>query len=44
VKNILPSPAEIAREGLIVLGGAIIAAIIVGQLPALKAWLKEQWQ
>lgn len=38
-----PTVKEIGREALIVLGGAIIAAAIVGQLPALRDWLKRQW-
>lgn len=40
----LPTAPEVAREALIVLGGAIIAAAIVGQLPALRDWIKAQWQ
>lgn len=40
----LPTVPEVAREALIVLGGAIIAAAIVGQLPALRDWIKAQWQ
>lgn len=39
----LPGPAELAREALIVMGGAIIAAAIIGELPALRAWIKRQW-
>lgn len=39
----IPKPAELGREALIVLGGAIIAAAIIGQLPALRDWIKAQW-
>jgi Flp pilus assembly pilin Flp len=39
----LPTPTEIAREALIVVGGAIMAAAIIGALPGLKAWIKKQW-
>lgn len=39
----LPTVPEVAREALIVLGGAIIAAAIVGKLPALRDWIKAQW-
>jgi hypothetical protein len=28
---------------VIVLGGAIIAAVIIGQLPSLRDWIKAQW-
>lgn len=43
MKNFLPSVPEVARETLIVLGGAVVAALIVGQFPALRDWIKEQW-
>ena len=38
-----PEPSKILQEALIVLGGAIIAAAIVGQLPPLRDWIKAQW-
>lgn len=41
--KILPTAPEVAREALIVVGGAILAALIVGQMPAVKAWIKRQW-
>ena len=44
VKAIIPKPAEIGREALIVLGGAILAALIIGKLPGVKAWVKKQWE
>lgn len=43
VKNIIPAPAEIAREAVIVIGGALLAALIVGQVPAIRQWIKDQW-
>lgn len=39
----MPSLPEVAREALIVVGGALLAALIVGQLPAVKDWIKKQW-
>lgn len=39
----LPTPSELTRETLIVLGGALLAAFIVGQSPALRNWIKKQW-
>lgn len=39
----VPRIPELAREALIVIGGAIIAAAIIGQLPPLKDWIKKQW-
>jgi hypothetical protein len=44
VKRWMPSGSELAREALIVLGGALLAALVVGQFPALKAWIQEQWK
>ncbi len=41
--NWVPKPAELSKETLIVLGGALLAALIIGQLPAVKAWIKTQW-
>jgi hypothetical protein len=43
LKAILPKPVDIGREALIVVGGAILAALIVSQLPSLQAWIKAQW-
>lgn len=39
----VPKPPELAREALIVLGGAILAALVIGQVPALREWIKAQW-
>lgn len=41
--KIIPAPAEIARETIIVLGGALLAAFIVGRIPALRQWVRENW-
>jgi hypothetical protein len=43
VKTWIPSVPEVARETLIVLAGAVLAAAIVGRLPGLKAWISQQW-
>lgn len=43
MKNIIPTAPEVGREALIVLGGAILAAIVVGQFPTLRDWIKAQW-
>ncbi|HWP19782.1 MAG TPA: hypothetical protein VNO84_11685 [Burkholderiaceae bacterium] len=42
-KAAIPKPAEIARETIIVIAGAILAAAIIGQLPAVRDWIKRQW-
>lgn len=39
----LPAPEQLFKEGLIVIGGAIIAALIISQTPGLKAWIKTKW-
>lgn len=41
--KVIPTAPELAREGLLVIGGAIVAALIISQLPGLKAWIKAQW-
>lgn len=42
-KAIIPSAPEIGREALIVVGGAIIGALIVGAFPSLQKWMVNQW-
>lgn len=44
MKTFIPSLPEIGRETLIVLAGALLAALIVGQLPGVREWMREQWQ
>lgn len=39
----IPKPAEITKEALIVILGALAAALVIGHLPGLKAWIKAQW-
>lgn len=41
--KIIPSLPEIGREAAIVLAGALLAALIVGQLPGVRNWIKAQW-
>lgn len=43
MKKYLPSLPEVTKEAGIVLGGALLAALIIGQLPGVKAWVKRQW-
>lgn len=38
-----PTLPELSRETLIVLGGALAAAAIMGAFPDLRAWVKERW-
>lgn len=37
-------PVAIAREAAIVIGGALVAAWIIGQVPQLRLWMRRQWQ
>lgn len=43
VKAMIPTPTEVGREALIVIGGAILAAVIISSVPALGDWIKKQW-
>lgn len=43
MKNMIPTLPEIGRETLTLLAGALLAALIIGQLPGVKAWMREQW-
>lgn len=43
MKAYIPSLPEVTREAVIVLAGALLAALIVGQSPALRDWIKKQW-
>jgi hypothetical protein len=44
VTRIVPSLPEVTREALILIGGALLAALIVAQFPGVKQWMREQWQ
>ena len=43
IPSFLPAPADIGREAIIVIAGALVAALIIGQLPAVREWIKAQW-
>lgn len=42
--RILPSVPEVGREAIIVIAGALLAALIMSQFPAVRAWIKKQWE
>ena len=42
-KSIVPAPRDIGREALIVIAGAVLAAFIIGRMPGVREWIKEQW-
>lgn len=39
MSSIIPSGNEVLRESLVLIGGAIVAALILSQLPELRAWI-----
>ncbi|MFA9201870.1 MAG: hypothetical protein ACEQR8_11990 [Cypionkella sp.] len=41
--KLIPSAPEVAKEAINTIAGALLAAFIIGQLPAVKAWIKTQW-
>lgn len=43
VRALVPSIPEIGREAVIVLAGALLAALVIGQLPSVREWIKKQW-
>jgi hypothetical protein len=44
MKNWLPTAPQVAREAIIVVAGAALAAFVIGQWPTLKAWIRKQWE
>lgn len=39
IKQIIPSPTSVIREGIIVLGGLLIAAFVLSRFPKVKAFV-----
>ena len=39
--KIIPTGPEFLREALIVIGGALIAAIVLSKLPAVRAFIQQ---
>lgn len=39
--KIIPSTNEVMREALVLIGGAILAALILSQAPRLRAWIND---
>jgi hypothetical protein len=38
----IPTAPEVVREGLIVLAGAVLAALVFQALPGLRAWVADR--
>ena len=43
LKAIIPTPVEFGREALILVGGALIAALLMRQFPALRGFIRDAW-
>lgn len=43
VKAFIPSPAEIGRETIILVCGALLAALIMRSWPAGKQFIRDAW-
>ena len=41
MKNMLPTGPEFIREALIVIGGAVLAALVLSQFPALRTFFQK---
>ncbi len=41
LKKIIPEPTAIIREGIIVLGGVLIAAFIINRIPAFQRFVQN---
>ncbi len=41
VKSVIPTPTAVLREGLIVLGGVLIAAYVISKFPKLKTFVQD---
>lgn len=42
--KVIPTAPEVIREALIVIAGAALAAMVMSQLPGVKAWIKKAWE
>lgn len=43
LSTLVPKPTAVVTEALVVIGGAILAAVVISQVPALRDWIKKQW-
>lgn len=42
--RIIPTVPEVSREAIIVIAGALLAALVMSQFPGVRAWIKKQWE
>lgn len=43
MRALIPTPVEFGREALILVGGALLAALLMRQFPALRAFIRDAW-
>lgn len=43
IKAFIPSPAEVGRETIILVCGALLAAFIMSQWPAGRTYIRNAW-
>jgi len=41
LKKVVPTPTAVIREGLIVLGGVLIAAYVISKFPKLQTFVQD---
>ncbi|WP_314434603.1 hypothetical protein [Massilia timonae] len=41
LKKVIPEPTAVLREGIIVLGGILLAAFVISRFPSLKTWVSD---
>lgn len=44
IPAVLPGPSDIIKEGLIVVAGAMLAALIMSKWPWGRAYIKAAWK
>jgi len=42
--KIIPTGPAVVREAVTVIAGALLAAFLMQQFPAAKAWIKRAWE
>lgn len=42
MRKVIPTVPEVAREALILVGGAVLAAALLQAFPGLRDWIKRQ--
>jgi hypothetical protein len=43
LSSLIPTPLEVGRETIIIIGGAIVAAWLIHRYPAIGAYVRSAW-